>query len=96
MWQDISLSAIGIIFNISLVLQLKDVVNGKSKMNTTNCVITCIGCIIIGYIDFTLNLPFAAIIAVVTGIIWGSMLVFPYIGPTIASGLAENLIKKNE
>ena len=79
MWQDISLSIIGIVFNISLILQLKDVIIKKTKMNTTNCIITCTGCIIIGYIDFTLNLPFAAIIAIITGLLWGLMVVYPMV-----------------
>jgi hypothetical protein len=77
MWQDIAFAVIGIIFNISLVLQLKDVIVNKTKMNVPNCVITCIGCILIGYIDLTINLPFAAIIAVITGILWGLMVVYP-------------------
>jgi hypothetical protein len=79
MWQDIAFSVIGIVFNISLVLQLRDVIVNKTKMNTPNCIVTCIGCAIIAYVDLTLNLPFAAIISVITALLWGLMVVYPII-----------------
>jgi uncharacterized protein with PQ loop repeat len=76
MWQDLVLSSIGIVFTISLIPQLIDVMRKKTKMNLTTCIITSVGCIIIGGVDFTLGLPISAIVAISTGVLWGLMLIF--------------------
>jgi hypothetical protein len=46
-------------------------------MNWATCSITSIGCFIIAYVDYTLDLQISAIVAVATGIVWGLMLIYP-------------------
>jgi hypothetical protein len=79
MWQDLVLSSIGIVFTLSLIPQLKDVLKKQCKMNWVTCSITSIGCFIIAYVDYTLDLQISAIVAVATGIVWGLMLVYPMV-----------------
>lgn len=72
MWQDFVLSFIGIIFTAALIPQLIDVYK-NNVMNSTTCFITSSGCFVIAYVDFTLNLPYASIMSVITAIVWGLM-----------------------
>jgi len=76
MWQDLALSFIGIMFTIMLIPQLKDIISKNVSLNYTTCAVTGIGCIIISYIDITLNLHIAAVISIITGIIWLLLLIF--------------------
>ena len=70
MWQDIVMSGIGIVFTIMLIPQLIDIVKKQVSMNYMTCVVTGLGCFVIAFVDVTLTLFFAAIISVITGIIW--------------------------
>jgi len=89
MWQDFVLSIIGIIFTVSLIPQLIDV-RKNGVMNSITCFITSTGCFVIAYIDFTLNLPYASVISIITASIWGLM--FCYSKPLIKiSNNIENL-----
>jgi hypothetical protein len=70
MWQDLALMIVGFVFTIMLIPQLNDARNGKAIMNFWTCLITGLGCITIGGIDITLNLPMAAVVSVTTGLMW--------------------------
>jgi hypothetical protein len=70
MWQDLLLSGIGIAFTIILIPQLIDSIRGKSQINTLTSSITGCGCFLICFVDITLNLYFAAIVSLLTGIVW--------------------------
>ena len=76
MWQDPALMAVGFIFTIMLIPQLNDARNGKAIMNFWTCLITGLGCITIGGIDITLNLPMAAVVSVTTGLMWLGLLYY--------------------
>lgn len=70
MWQDIALSIIGGLFTVMLIPQLVDAWRGKAIMNFWTCFVTGAGCIAIGFIDVTLNLPTAAVVSGATGVMW--------------------------
>jgi hypothetical protein len=70
MWQDLVLSIIGIAFTIILIPQLLDSIKGKSQINTLTSSITGFGCFLICFVDFTLGLYIAAIVSLITGIVW--------------------------
>ena len=70
MWQDFLLSIVGIGFTITLIPQLNDSLNGKAYTNKITSGITTIGCILISWVDITLNLYGASFISFLTGIIW--------------------------
>lgn len=76
MWQDFVFSIVGIVFTLILVPQLLDVFNKRCNLNCLTCATTGVGCFIIAFVDTTLNLPFAALISVITGIIWLLLLIF--------------------
>ena len=70
MWQDLGFAFIGFLFTVMLIPQLIDGLKGKAVMNFWTCYITGIGCIAMGDIDLTLNLPIAAMVSVSTGMMW--------------------------
>jgi hypothetical protein len=78
MWQDFILSIVGIVFTLSLIPQIIDVLHKKCVMNSTTCFITSSGCFVIAFVDFTLNLPYASMISVITGIFWGTMFCYSH------------------
>jgi hypothetical protein len=89
MWQDFVLSIIGIIFTVSLIPQLIDV-RKNNVMNSITCFVTSTGCFVIAYIDFTLNLPYASVISIITASLWGLM--FYYSKPLVKlSNYIENV-----
>jgi plasmid maintenance system antidote protein VapI len=70
MWQDFGFAFIGFLFTVMLIPQLIDGLKGKAVMNFWTCYITGIGCIAMGDIDLTLNLPIAAMVSMSTGLMW--------------------------
>lgn len=84
MWQDVVLSTVGFGFTVMLIPQLMDVWRGKivdgvltkAILNFWTCLVTGVGCIIVGVVDITLNLPIAAIVSVFTGIMWLSLMYY--------------------
>jgi addiction module HigA family antidote len=61
---------IGFLFTVMLLPQLYDAYRGHSIMNLWTCLVTGLGCIFIGLIDTTINLPLAAVVSVSTGVMW--------------------------
>lgn len=76
MWQDIALMIIGFLFTVMLLPQLYDAYLGRAKLNKWTCVVTGFGCITIGGIDVTLNLPLAAVVSVSTGMVWLALMYY--------------------
>ena len=70
MWQDYVLSIVGVSFTIMLIPQLYDAIRGDAQLNFWTCLITGIGCFVIGLVDITLGLPIAAVVSFTTGIMW--------------------------
>jgi addiction module HigA family antidote len=70
MWQDYALMFIGFLFTVMLIPQLRDAYRGKAIMNLWTCLVTGLGCIFIGIIDTTINLPLAAVVSISTGVMW--------------------------
>lgn len=70
MWQDVVLSIVGFLFTVMLIPQLVDASYGKSILNFWTCLVTGAGCIVVGIVDITLNLQYAAIVSVCTGVMW--------------------------
>ena len=79
MWQDLVLSSVGIVFTLALIPQLRDIYNKQCKMNWITCSITSIGCFVIAYTDYSLNLYISTIVSVITAIVWGLMMIYPLI-----------------
>ena len=76
MWQDPALMVVGFIFTVMLLPQLYDAYLGRAKMNFWTCLVTGLGCITIGGIDITLNLPMSAVVSVSTGLMWLALLYY--------------------
>lgn len=76
MWQDLALSAIGIIFTLMLIPQLLDSVRGKAILNYWTCLITGIGCLVMGCVYLTLELPISAVVSFTTGTMWLAILYY--------------------
>lgn len=76
MWQDVILSVVGFAFTIMLLPQLYDAVKGKAVLNFWTCLITGLGCITIGIVDITLNLPIACAVSVSTGLMWLALMYY--------------------
>lgn len=67
---------IGFAFTIMLLPQLYDAYRGAAKLNFWTCLVTGLGCIAIGGIDMTLNLPLAAIVSATTGLMWLALMYY--------------------
>jgi len=70
MWQDLALSTTGVVFTIMLIPQMYDGIRGDAILNRWTCLVTGIGCIVVGIIDITLNLPISAAVSASTGLMW--------------------------
>jgi len=76
MWQDLVLSTVGFLFTIMLIPQLCDAYAGKAILNFWTCFITGLGCIAIGVVDVTLNLPIASVVSISTGLMWLALMYY--------------------
>ena len=76
MWQDFALSVIGIVFTLMLIPQLLDSARGKAILNYWTCLITGIGCLVMGCVYLTLDLPISAIVSFTTGTMWIAILYY--------------------
>jgi hypothetical protein len=70
MWQDIVLSIVGLLFTLMLIPQIWDGRRGKAILNFWTCLITGAGCVVVGIVDVTLGLPYAAAVSASTGTMW--------------------------
>jgi hypothetical protein len=76
MWQDLVLSVVGFLFTIMLIPQLCDAYAGKAILNFWTCLITGLGCVAIGVVDVTLNLPIASVVSISTGLMWLALMYY--------------------
>lgn len=76
MWQDLVLSVVGLLFTIMLIPQLNDATRGKAVLNFWTCLVTGAGCVVIGCVDITLNLPLAMVVSISTGIMWLALMYY--------------------
>jgi len=72
MWQDYTLSFVGILFSYSLIPQVIKIYNRKSAEDISGqtCIISIIGLIICAICDFSLRLYWATGITLTTSIMW--------------------------
>lgn len=76
MWQDLVLSVVGLLFTVMLIPQLNDAIRGKVVLNFWTCLVTGMGCIVIGCVDITLNLPLAMVVSISTGTMWLALMYY--------------------
>jgi len=70
MWQDFALAVIGFVFTLMLIPQLVDGKRGIAILNFWTCLVTGMGCIIMGGVYLTLGLMLTTAISFSTGAMW--------------------------
>ena len=76
MWQDLVITIIGIILNLAMLHQITRGFKLKRKMMASStALITTIGVLIVGYVFFTLNLYFSALLQIVGGTLWAILFI---------------------
>jgi len=73
-WQDIVIAALGFLFSIMLIPQIRDSLNGKF-VNTTSSALTALGLFIMGATFVTLELWFTSISTFLNGAVWLLLLI---------------------
>ena len=68
-WQDILIAALGFLFSIMLIPQIKDSFNGN-YVNTTSSALTALGLVIMGVTFATLELWLTTISTLLNGAVW--------------------------
>jgi uncharacterized protein with PQ loop repeat len=76
MWQDLAITIVGIILNLAMLPQITRGFKLKRKMMASStALITTIGVFIVGYVFFTLNLYFSALLQLVGGTFWAILFI---------------------